>query len=187
VLRRTRSSHPWALTTRHPWRVTVRRNTPPPPPDVEFPPFIEKHCPLRGNRCIEHCHWNGLSIRSACPSRRRSPNEVARSSSFGWRRFGAPDHHAPWMARGERPWMARACPAHRTSVTRTPSEVGTRSSEPMSNAPDAFKRYRFSCYGPPVTASRATWPTPPPIRNQEPEARAYAVSRSEEGARVPLE
>ena len=33
LLRRTRSSHPWALPFRHPWRKRVR-NKPPPPPDV---------------------------------------------------------------------------------------------------------------------------------------------------------
>ena len=167
-MRRTRSSHPWALTTRHPWRVTVRRNTPPPPPDVEFPPFIEKHCPLRGNRCIEHCHWNGLSIRSACPSRRRSPNEVAPSNSFGWRRFGALDHHAPWMARGERPWMARASPAqhvatsaviaapHRqtspfrqfissTTHRSSPYRLGRYTPLHGSSAASSFDSHRYSC------------------------------------------
>ena len=62
MLRRTRSSHPWALTTRHPWRVTVRRNTPPRPPDGAFPPFIETRCPLLGNLRIQRCHLNELSI-----------------------------------------------------------------------------------------------------------------------------
>jgi len=51
VLRRTRSSHPWALTTRHPWRVTVRRNTPPPPPDGAYPPCIETRCLAPLVRC----------------------------------------------------------------------------------------------------------------------------------------
>jgi len=91
-----------------------------------------------------------LSIGSTCPSRRPSPNEVAPSNSYGWRMFGAPDPHAPGMARGERPGMARACPPHRTSVTRKPSAVGTRSCPPMSNVRGPLNRYRFSCYGTPV-------------------------------------
>ena len=51
MLRRTRSSHPWALPTRHPWRVTVRCNTPPPPPDVAYPPCIETRCLTPLVRC----------------------------------------------------------------------------------------------------------------------------------------
>ena len=39
-LRRTRSSHPWTLASRHPWRETVRRNPPPQPPEVVCPPCI---------------------------------------------------------------------------------------------------------------------------------------------------
>jgi hypothetical protein len=34
-MRRTRSSHPWSLVTRHPWRVTVRRI------DHPFPPLFD--------------------------------------------------------------------------------------------------------------------------------------------------
>ena len=49
-MRRTRSSHPWALTTRHPWRVTVRRN-PPPPPDGACPPCSETRCLAPLVRC----------------------------------------------------------------------------------------------------------------------------------------
>ena len=41
-LRRTRSSHPWSLLMRHPWRMKVRRNQPPLPPDVACPPFIRR-------------------------------------------------------------------------------------------------------------------------------------------------
>ena len=39
-MRRTRSSHPWALASRHPWRETVRRNPPSHPPEVACPPCI---------------------------------------------------------------------------------------------------------------------------------------------------
>ncbi|MCX7065846.1 MAG: hypothetical protein NT024_15065 [Proteobacteria bacterium] len=49
----------------------------------------------------------------------------------------APDRLAPWMAQGERPRMARACPAHPTSVTR-PVEV----TPPARNAQAVLKRYR---------------------------------------------
>ena len=148
VLRRTRSSHPWSLSTRHPWRVTsgvTRRHR---RLMSRVHRALKRAAHFTRTDSFSAVSWMGcpsaVHSSSTLPSRRRSPNEVARSSSFGWRRFGASDHHAPWMARGERPWMARACPPHRTSVTRTPSEGAPRSSEPMSNAQHALERYRFS-------------------------------------------
>ena len=40
VLRRTRSSHPWSLRARHPWRARVLRNTYPPPPRIMSPSTV---------------------------------------------------------------------------------------------------------------------------------------------------
>ena len=131
VLRRTRSSHPWALSTRHPWRVTSG--------------VTHRHRRLMSSvhrvskRVARFARTDALRVvtwigcrsaqhsRSILPSRRPSPNQVATSNACGWRMLGAPDRHAPWMARGERPGMARVCPAHRPSATRMPRECHPKS------------------------------------------------------------
>ena len=61
MLRRTRSSRPWSLPTRHPWRVRVRRNIPLPPPDVVCPPNIKSFCPVRRTDSLSVVTWMGFT------------------------------------------------------------------------------------------------------------------------------
>ena len=126
MFRRTRSSRPWALPLRRPWRKRVRWNTPSPPPAAASASFVGSvacRClpcleditrNVAVSVCIRQCLARAIVFR--CPRTQRSG---AVESLFGESRmFGAPDPLAPWMAQGERSGMARACPAHRPSVTR---------------------------------------------------------------------
>ena len=159
MLRRTRSSHPWALTTRHPWRVTVRRNLPPPPPDVACPPCSETRClaPLvrwaseRSARCARTDALRGVTW-MGCPSPDHGRLDVdlrtkshVRIHSGGGGSVRRTLTRQGWRVGSDHGWLERVRrtehpspvhhpqSAHRTSVARTPSEVGARSSEPMSN------------------------------------------------------
>ena len=150
-MRWTRSSHPWALTTRHPWRVMVRRNTAPPPPDGACPPCIETLCRFAGTGALcvvtwmgcpsaEHC---GLDVDPQTKSHGRihsgGGGSVRRTiTRHGWRVGSAqgwlervrrteppsPVHH-PQSAHRTSVTVHHPQSAHRTSVTRAPSAVGT--------------------------------------------------------------
>ena len=118
VSRRTRSSHPWSLDRRHPWRLTVRRNTPPLPPVVASPPFNGRAAHFEQTDSLRVGSSIGRHVCRTPPSRWRPERSRSFRIHVERRRFGAPDREAPWMAPIERPGMARACPAHRTAVAR---------------------------------------------------------------------
>ena len=152
VLRRTRSSHPWALSTRHPWRVTVRCNTPTPPPEVACPPCIKTSCPLRGNRRIAPCRLDEFSflrtlqLNTAVSTSIPEPSRNVECMRVADARCTGPSRamDGAWRAPRDGSSVSGAPTIRHPHATRMPSEVAPRSSAPTSNAQDSLKRYRFS-------------------------------------------
>ena len=148
-VRRTRSSHPWALPTRHPWRVRVRRTEQPPPERTRPCDFVRESTSRRT------CRADGqpipmTTLNASVPAKRAScfAARWTRAIRRGWRRV-APDRHAPWMARGERPWMARAGPAQHVATSavisaphRQSSALRQFSSTTHRSSHDRLGRYR---------------------------------------------
>jgi len=147
-VRRTRSSHPWALTTRHPWRVMVRRAEPPPPERTRPCDFV------RGATSRRQCSADGQPIQvttpnASVPAKRpaRFDPRWIRAIRRRWRRV-APDRHAPWMARGERPGTARASPAQHTATSAVISAPHPQTSpfRQISSTTQRSSHYRLGRY-----------------------------------------
>ena len=131
VLRRTRSSRPGRSATRHPWRVTVRHNTPSPPPDVVCPPCIKTGCPLRGNQRIQALS-RGWIVQPLNIAVSTSIAERSRGFEFTWVvhvRCAGPSRAMDGASRAPTDGFM-ACPVHRTCAThrhpKSPCEVPRR-------------------------------------------------------------
>ena len=171
-MRRTRSSHPWALTTRHPWRVTVRRNTPPPPPDGACPPCIETRCLAPLVRCA--------SERAPRVSTSREPTHSASSPGWGVHRLNIAAEHCRLDVDPRTKSHGRIHSGGGCSVRRTLTSQGWR----VGSAHGRLERVRRTEHPSPVHHPQSAREVP--NRCATCKARSIVIDSADTGHRWPV-